>query len=55
MILEEGIVDFEKARRHFATIGIEFEIQDHYYFLSLYTKDPDGHTVELTTAVRTAP
>ena len=47
--------DFEKARQHFATIGIEFEIQDHYYFQSLYTKDPDGHTVELTTFVRSSP
>ena len=47
--------DFEKAAQHFVTIGIEFQIQDHYYFQSIYTKDPDGHTVELTTPVKSAP
>jgi catechol 2,3-dioxygenase-like lactoylglutathione lyase family enzyme len=47
--------DFEKARQHFEAIGIDFQVQDHYYFYSLYTKDPDGHTVELTTSVRSAP
>jgi catechol 2,3-dioxygenase-like lactoylglutathione lyase family enzyme len=46
--------DFEKAKQHFAAIGIEFQIQDHYYFQSIYTKDPDGHTVELTTPLKSA-
>ena len=47
--------DFYKAKQHFEAIGIEFQIQDHFYFQSLYTKDPDGHTVELTTPVKKAP
>jgi catechol-2,3-dioxygenase len=41
--------NFEKAKKHFAALDLEFQIQDHYYFHSIYTKDPDGHTVELTT------
>lgn len=41
--------NFEKAIRNYQDLGIEFQIQDHYYFDSIYTKDPDGHTVELTT------
>ena len=43
--------DFEKARLHYDNLGIEYKIQDHYYSHSIYTKDPDGHTVELTTFV----
>jgi catechol-2,3-dioxygenase len=43
--------DLEKAKEHFQKIGQEFEFQDHFYFHSIYTKDPDGHTVELTTIV----
>ena len=41
--------NFEKAKKHYAALNLEFEIQDHHYFDSIYTKDPDGHTVELTT------
>ena len=41
--------NFEKAIVKFTELNLEFKIQDHYYFLSIYTKDPDGHTVELTT------
>jgi len=40
---------FEKACKHYAALNLVFEIQDHHFFDSLYTKDPDGHTVELTT------
>ena len=43
--------DFEKAKRRYTAMNLKFTIQDHYYFLSMYTKDPDGHTVELTTLV----
>ena len=46
--------DFELAKAHFERMGIEFKAQDHYYFHSLYVRDPDGHTVELTTAVKSA-
>ncbi|MFN2458591.1 MAG: VOC family protein [Chitinophagaceae bacterium] len=41
--------DFKKAKHHYESIGQEFEFQDHIHFHSIYTKDPDGHTVELTT------
>ncbi|KYG72836.1 VOC family protein [Roseivirga echinicomitans] len=43
--------NFEKAKRKYAALNLEFTIQDHHYFHSIYTKDPDGHTVELTTIV----
>jgi catechol 2,3-dioxygenase-like lactoylglutathione lyase family enzyme len=41
--------DFEKAKKRYTALDLEFNIQDHRYFHSIYTKDPDGHTVELTT------
>lgn len=43
--------NFEKAKKKYTELNLEFNIQDHYYFHSIYTKDPDGHTVELTTIV----
>lgn len=43
--------NFEKAKKKYDALGIEYEFQDHHYFYSIYTKDPDGHTVELTTLV----
>jgi catechol 2,3-dioxygenase-like lactoylglutathione lyase family enzyme len=43
--------DFEKAKEHYKELGQEFKFQDHFYFHSIYTSDPDGHTVELTTLV----
>ena len=41
--------NFEKAKRRYVELNLEFNIQDHHYFDSLYTEDLDGHTVELTT------
>ncbi len=41
--------NFENAVKHYTNLKLKFEIQDHHYFDSIYTKDPDGHTVELTT------
>ncbi len=41
--------NFEKAKKKFTMLGLDFEVQDHHYFDSLYLTDPDGHTVELTT------
>jgi catechol 2,3-dioxygenase-like lactoylglutathione lyase family enzyme len=41
--------NFEKAKKSYTELNLDFEIQDHHYFDSIYTKDPDGHTVELTT------
>ena len=43
--------NFEKAKKRYVELNLDFEIEDHYYFHSIYTKDPDGHTVELTTIV----
>ncbi len=43
--------NFEKAKKKYETLGLKYEFQDHHYFYSIYTKDPDGHTVELTTLV----
>ena len=43
--------DFEKAKVWFANLQIPITVKDHKYFLSLYLKDPDDHTVELTTLV----
>ncbi|MEL4455264.1 VOC family protein [Lutimonas vermicola] len=43
--------NFEKAKKKYADLNLEYNIKDHYYFHSIYTKDPDGHTVELTTIV----
>ena len=41
--------DFSRAQKHYEKIGLEYQFQDHTYFHSIYTRDPDGHTVELTT------
>ncbi|WP_340077286.1 VOC family protein [Leptobacterium sp. I13] len=43
--------NFEKAKKRYAELQLDFNIQDHHYFHSIYTKDPDGHTVELTKIV----
>ena len=43
--------EFENAKRHYEKIGVKYVFQDHFYFHSIYAKDPDGHTVELTTLV----
>lgn len=42
---------FQKAKKKYKTLGLDFTVKDHHYFHSIYTKDPDGHTVELTTIV----
>ncbi|MEZ4817572.1 MAG: VOC family protein [Flavobacteriaceae bacterium] len=41
--------NFEIAKKRYVELNLEFNIQDHHYFDSIYTKDLDGHTVELTT------
>ncbi|MDA9295060.1 VOC family protein [bacterium] len=41
--------NFEKAKIKYCELKLDFNVQDHYYFDSIYTKDPDGHIVELTT------
>ncbi|MBN4047349.1 VOC family protein [bacterium AH-315-P13] len=41
--------DFKKAQDYFNSINESFQFQDHHYLHSIYLKDPDNHTVELTT------
>lgn len=41
--------NFERAKKRYTELNLDFNIQDHHYFQSIYTKDPDNHTVELTT------
>ena len=43
--------DFQNAITRYDQLKLSYTIQDHVYFRSIYTKDPDGHTVELTTLV----
>ncbi len=43
--------NFDKAQVRYRELGIHYRFQDHFYFHSIYTKDLDGHTVELTTLV----
>tara|TARA_R110000744_G_scaffold247360_3_gene363874 strand:- start:158 stop:583 length:426 start_codon:yes stop_codon:yes gene_type:complete len=41
--------NFQRAKKRYTELNLDFNIQDHHYFNSIYTKDPDGYTVELTT------
>lgn len=41
--------NFDRALLRYKALGLAFEVKDHTYFHSVYTEDPDGHTVELTT------
>ncbi len=43
--------NLEKAKDHYSSLGLEYSFQDHFYYHSIYTKDPDGHTVELTSLI----
>jgi len=43
--------NFEKAQKRYTELQLDYTLKDHRYFHSIYTKDPDGHTVELTTLV----
>jgi catechol 2,3-dioxygenase-like lactoylglutathione lyase family enzyme len=44
-----GKNDLERAQAHFGESGVEFRFEDHGNAHSLYLRDPDGHTIELTT------
>ena len=46
--------DFDAALEHYSELGLKYNVQDHVHFLSVYTLDPDGHTVELTTLITEA-
>ena len=41
----------DAAMEFFNDSGIAYTWKDHKYYHSIYFKDPDGHTVELTTQV----
>ena len=43
--------NFEKAKKRYDELNLSYDFKDHIYFHSIYTKDPDGHVVELTTIV----
>lgn len=43
--------NFNKAIKKYEALNISYTFQDHIHFHSIYTRDPDGHTVELTTLV----
>ena len=43
--------DFANARKRYEELELSYEFEDHFYFHSIYTQDPDGHTVELTTLI----
>ena len=43
--------NFAKARKKYEALGLEYIFRDHTHFHSIYTKDPNGHTVELTTII----
>lgn len=40
--------NFDKAILRYEELGLDYQLEDHFYFDSIYTQDPDGHTVELT-------
>jgi len=44
-----GKDDLEHAQAHFGEAGVEFRFEDHGNAHSVYVRDPDGHTIELTT------
>jgi catechol-2,3-dioxygenase len=44
-----GKDDLERAQAHFAESGVDFRFEDHGNAHSVYLRDPDGHTIELTT------
>jgi catechol 2,3-dioxygenase-like lactoylglutathione lyase family enzyme len=46
-----SLENFERAKRRYEELDLEFTIENHHYFHSIYTRDPDGHVVELTTLV----
>lgn len=47
-----GRDDFERSQDHLRERGVEFRPEDHGNAYSVYLKDPDGNTIELTTYER---
>ena len=44
-----GKHDLERAQTHLTERGVTFRVEDHGDSHSVYLRDPDGHTLELTT------
>lgn len=44
-----GKIDLERAQEHFRTLGVRYTFEDHGNSHSVYLRDPDEHTIELTT------
>ena len=44
-----GRKDLEGAQAHFDELGVEYRFEDHGNSRSVYVRDPDRHTIELTT------
>jgi nitronate monooxygenase len=44
-----GSDDLVRAQSHLTELGVEYRFEDHGNANSIYLRDPDGHTVELTT------
>jgi catechol 2,3-dioxygenase-like lactoylglutathione lyase family enzyme len=44
-----GKHDLERAQAHLAELGVTLRFEDHGDSHSVYLRDPDGHTIELTT------
>ncbi len=42
---------FQAFQHAFEQKGIEFSFENHHHFHSIYIKDPDDYTIELTTPV----
>ena len=49
------IENFKKARKRYENLGVNYTFKDHHYYHSIYTLDPDGYTVELTTSIMELP
>ena len=47
----DGIETIRAAERRYQELGFDYYIHDHAYVYSIYTRDPNGMIVELTTKV----
>jgi len=45
---------FDQFQSSLKNKGVEFHFKDHHWFHSIYLKDLDGYTIELTTKIMDA-